>query len=462
MFHKFSIHLIFIFLCYGPLQAQNTFSLDEALEYGIKHSYDLQSKTIDVNIQKEQNKEITAAAYPQINGSSNFNWNYKKQIVLFPDFVTPSIYGVLLNEGILTSVDPSKLDPNQLSPVSFVQNFGLTGQAQLTQLLFEPSVFVGLKARDASIELSENQVRKSTLDVKENIYKAYYAVLIADINMDLIELNISLLDSLKHNTEAIYKAGFAEKLDVDRLEVQLNNLKTEKVKAKNFQSVSQYSLKYYMNYPMDDPIALSDSLSRQFVANMQVLLDIPISSTNTIDYQILMNNKKLADLNVMRYKYQRLPTLSFFANYGFNSPTNDFNYFTSDANFYGQGMMGLSLSVPLFTAGANKARVAQARYQADQLDLAVKSLDLGYQLQNKTLKSNLENALIALTNQDRNIELARKVFESTKIKYETGVGSSIEVIQANTNLQQAQTNYYQSLYEAVLAKINILKALNRL
>ncbi len=453
-------------LCLSALtaSAQSRFSLDEALEYGIEHSLELQTKALDIELQRQQNKELTASAYPQINGNSGFQYNYKKQIVLFPDFVTPQIYGALVTEGLVdpTTLDPDKLDPNRLSPVSFVQDFGFTGTAQLQQLIFEPSVFVGLKARDASISLVESQREKSVLEVKENIYKSYYGVLIARVNQDLISTNISLVQSLKENTEAIYKAGFAEKLDVERLEVQLNNLLNESIKANNFLEVTRYQLKYNMNYPVDQEILLTDSLSKAFVEDLELLLDIPIQSERTVDFKILKNNQDLADLNIMRYKYQRLPTLSFFANYGFNSPSNEFNYFNSSANYYGQGMMGLNFSVPLFTGGRIKAQISQAQIQSQQIELALKNLERVYKLQNKTLKSNLNNALIALRNQEKNVELARKVYETTKIKYETGVGSSIEVIQANSEYQNAQTNFYQSLYEALLAKISILKALNQL
>ncbi len=442
------------------LLAQRAFSLEDAIDYGLEHSYDLQSKSIEVELQKEKNNEITSAAYPQITGNAGFNWNYKKQIVLFPDFVTPQIYGTLLQEGLITSVDPSVLEPN-LSPVSFVQNFGLTGTAQLQQLLFEPSLFVGLKARDASIELVEHQKEKTELEIKEDIYKSYYGVLISNVNLGLINTNINLIQNLKSNTEKIYRAGFGEKLDVDRLDVQLNNLLTEKIKARNFVAVTDYTLKYHMNFPLDEEIILTDSLSKSFIDDMQYLLEEPIKSESTIDYKILQSNQDLAELNILRYKYQKLPTLSFFANYGFNSPSNTFNYFT-DGKYYGQGMLGLNLSVPIFTAGKIKSMVSQATLQSQQLDLAMKNLDRSYALQNKTLKTNLSNALIALRSQEKNVELAKKVYESTKAKYETGVGSSIEVIQANSEYQIAQTNLYQALYEAVLAKINILKALNKL
>ncbi len=446
------------------VRAQSSFSLQRALDYGVEHSLDLQSKQLDVELQLQKNREITASAYPQINGSSGFQYNYKKQVVLFPDFVTPQIYGALITEGLVdpTTIDPNLIDPNRLSPVSFVQNYGLTGTAQLQQLLFEPSVFVGLKARDASIQLAENQKEKSVLEIKENIYKSYYGVLIAKVNQELINSNMNLVQSLKENTAAIYKAGFAEKLDVDKLEVQLNNLKNEKVKAENFLEVTRYQLKYAMNFPIQDSLSLTDSLDASFIQDLQVLLEEPITSSSTIDYKILKSNQELAELNVMRYKYQRYPTLSFFANYGFNSPTNDFNYFSSDANYYGQGMLGLNLSIPLYTGGRIKSQILQAELQSQQIDIAVRNLDRAYNLQDKTLKTNLRNALIALETQEKNIELARKVYETTKIKYETGVGSSIEVIQANTEYQNAQTNYYQSLYEALLAKINILKALNQL
>ncbi len=462
MYTKSKVLLWLIILLPNSLWSQQIFSLEEAVAYGIEHRYDLQSQRLDIEIQDAQNREILANAYPQITGSSNFTYNYKKQVVLFPDFVTPSIYGVLLSEGILQNVDPNKLDPNNLSPVSFVQNYGFTGQLQLQQLLFEPTLFVGLKARDASMELATEKVAKSELDIKEAINKAYYSVLLGRANLKLVNANITLLDSLYYTTNAIYKAGLAEQLDVDKIKVQLNNLANEKVKAENFLSVSEYSLKFNMAYPFDQELQLKDSLDEKFLEDLDAYLEEPITAEQSLDFKILEINQRLAELNIMRYKYTRYPTLSFFANYGFNSPSNEFNYFSRDAEYFGQGMMGLNLSIPILTSGGTKSRITQAQLQQQQLSLAVDNLRLSYKLQNENLKTNLRNALISLKNQEENIRLAKKIYDMSRIKYETGVGSSLEIIQTNTDLQKAQTAYLQALYEAILAKVNILKASNKL
>src|SRR5690606_17181808 len=87
------------------------------------------------------------------------------------------------------------------------------------------------------------------------------------------------------------------------------------------------------------------------------------------------------------------------------------------------------------------------------------NLEAGIDLEVNQSKISLTNTLKTLESQRENIELAEEVARVTQIKYTSGVGSNLEVTEAETALREAQTNYYNALYEAILAQIDLQAAL---
>lgn len=438
----------FITTCYAvifttSLSAQTQMSIEQAIDYGMKHSIDLKNSAIDYQLTKAKNDEITGLSYPQINANSGFNYYYQSPTTLLPGEIFGAPAGTLI-------------------PVHFVQKLGFTGTVQLQQLLFEPSVFVGLQARKALLELATKKTSINERDIKEKIIKAYYSVLIGRVQMRVLDNNINLLNTLANTTEQIYKNGFAEKLDFDKIQVNLNNLQTQKNKIENFIDISESLLKFQMNMPMEEKLELTDSIDPKQIEDIDNLLGADINAQNTLEYSLMETSHKLGEYDLKRYKYSKYPTVAAFVNYGFNSPTNTFNYFSSESHYFKQGIMGLSVNLPIFNGFATKARIKQSMLKLEQLENSMKSLSNVYDLQEMTLKTTLKNSILSLKTANANIKLAQEVYDKTKKKYEAGVGSNLEIMQANTNLKDAENQYYEALYNAIIAKIDILKALNKL
>ena len=152
--------------------------------------------------------------------------------------ISPAVYGVLTDNNVVNNTTgtvitiPDSLK-NRTLGVGFgtpwVSNMGIT----LNQVLFDGQVFVGLKARGAAIDFYKKQAEVTQEQIKANIYKIYYQLVVGQKQLASVQSNINDISKQLHDTKEIYKNGFAEKLDVDKLTVQLNNLQTQKEVIEN-------------------------------------------------------------------------------------------------------------------------------------------------------------------------------------------------------------------------------------
>jgi outer membrane protein TolC len=183
-----------------------------------------------------------------------------------------------------------------------------------------------------------------------------------------------------------------------------------------------------------------------------------ISPENRIEYQMTKDQIRLNELNVKRYKVGYLPSLVAFGSYSWNAQRSDFDFFESGKPWFKTSIVGLKLNVPIFD-GLNKARnIQEKKLTLLQSQNDLKQLENAISLETFNAQTTLENAIATLSNQKANMDLAEQVFNTSKIKYEQGVGSNTDIINAQTDLKQAQTEYLNALYNATVAKIDYQKA----
>jgi outer membrane protein TolC len=295
--------------------------------------------------------------------------------------------------------------------------------------------------------------------------------LINNERTDLFNNNIARVDSLLRTTSALHENGFAEEIDVDRVRVTLNNLKSERLKFLNLQALSLGLLKFQMNYPIEKPLIVEGSLTELKVNEnlFNEYLD-GWDYKNRIEYQILDVQRKLQDLDIKNKLSASLPSLSGFVNFGYSTQSPDIGgLFTTESGvastdvygpdkWYNYSSFGITLDIPLFSGLQRNYRMQQARLSLLKIENSYSSLKQSIDLSIQQNTTTYKNSLETLRSQQENMELADKVARVTKIKYEQGVGSSIEVTDAESSLREAQVNYYNALYDAILAKIDLDKA----
>ncbi len=420
-----------------PLSAQ------QAVEFALANQTAVKTAKLDELIQLAKNKEVSGMALPSLSANGMYQDNpiIQKQLIDASNF------------------DPS-VPKGTLVPFEFGLKYNAVGEVKLNQTLFDPSVLVALQARKTLEDLVRKNVQKTEVDVKEAVYKAYYNVLSGRKALSILEGNITNLEKMLHEVKVSYDNGLVEKLDVDRLMVQLTNLRTEQTKLKNLLEVGTAALKYQMGMPNKQQIELTDSLSTsQIKAGVAEITDFDY--TQRIEYQLLDAQKKANEYDLKRYKMKGLPTLSLFGTGGVSRASNKFNYFNSEM-WYGYVGYGLNLSIPIFSGFQRKRQVDQAFLAVKKSEVSMENLRQSIDLQQEQSASTLRNNVLTLESQEKNMALAQDVYNTTQIKYREGVGSSLEMSTAETDLLKAQNNYFTALYDAVVAKIEYLKSYGKL
>jgi outer membrane protein TolC len=446
-------------LLHNVVQAQQKHELTirEAVEIAFKNVIEVRNAQIDYRIQEAKNKEIFGQALPQVTGNAGTQYYMKLPAILFPNAQEKGIYDVLVKEGLVPSNTP--VPGIQLVPVSFQQPWNVNLGATLQQLLFQPDVFVGLQARQAALDLSEAVIEQTKEVIKDSAYKRYYAILIAEKQVHFLNESVKRLEKLYHDDSIMYKNGFAERLDLDRVQVQLNNLKTTKSVVENSVQLAYAGLKFALGVSQKDTIVLKDVLTTD--ALKENLLENNFKYDDRAEIKTLELAKALRDLDVKRNKLGYLPTVAFAANYSINGLGQKF--FTDPSTIWiRSAYIGLNVNLPIFDGFQRRYRTQQARLNVERAENNIANVKQVIDLQQVMTKESLRNALLNLDMQERNLELAQRVYNTTKLKFEQGLGSSFEVLQADTDYQTAQSNYFNALYNATVARISFQSALGKL
>lgn len=447
----------------GPLHAQDSlsraYSLQQCIDYALQHQSQVRAAEIDYKTTLAHNKEITGQALPQVSATGDLQYLPQIPTQFIPDFISPAVYGVLIKEGVLPAGTQVPAAGNV--PVAFGTKYSASGTISVNQTLFDGSILVALQARKTVEELSRKSIQQTKRDVREAVSKAYYNLLITQKQMDLTNTNITRLDKLLHDTKAMYDQGFAEKLDVDRVQVQLNNLQTERIKLINMLALSDQLLKFQMGMPLQELLTPADTLSTSDLTG--ILADSTgFQYDQRIEYSLLQTQKQANLYNLKRYRMAYLPTVSAFMNYGKNAGRSKFDFFKHDEPWFSTWIIGLSVNVPIFDGFQRKSRVEQANLAVEKTNIQLEGLQQSIDLQLQQSRTSLRNDIDNLSSQQGNMDLAESVYDAAKKKYEAGVGSNIEVVNAESDLKQAQTNYFSALYDAIIAKIEYQKALGKL
>lgn len=432
--------IILLFTYNAGAQQINNFTVQQAVDYAKQNSIAVKNALLDYQVQQQTNREITASAYPQINASGNLQ-NY----LTIPTSLLP---GVIAGGA-----------PGTFIPVQFGTKYNATGGIDVNQLLFDGQVFVGLIARAKALDFFSKQTEITEEMINVNVQKIYYQLVVGKKQMTSIDANIGRFEKLLNDTKEIYKQGFAEKLDVDKVSVQLNNLQTEKIKVQSQLDAGNAGLKFLMNMPQKDKLILIDSITDDQIKENILANDYKYEDRK--EYQFLQIGKTLNEYNVRRFKLSKLPTLAAFGNYSKNAQRQTFDFFKG-GQWFTTSLIGLRLSVPIFDGFARNSRIQKAKIEVQRSNNNIEQLKASIDNDVAQARLKITASVVTLDNQKRNIELAEKVYNTTKIKYEQGLGSNQEIYNAQTELKVAQNNYYSALYDAIIAKIDYQKAVGKL
>ncbi len=419
-------------------------SLQQCLEYAYKHNEDIIIANLEIEKSQAKVGEYLSQGLPQIDAKAAVNKNFILRRTFLP---------------------ADQFNPAAPADSVIELKFGLPYDGDIglniNQMIFNGSYFVGLKATKALKELTRKDQIKTKTDITELVTKAYYGVLVAEISHNLILANYNRLDSLLRDTRIMYENGVAEKIDVNRTTVEFNNIKTQLTKSTRAIEINLEILKFQMGMPAFEKIEITETLSDiVFDANKDLNLGLDIQ--NRIEIAQLESQEELATYDMKNNKVQYIPNMDLYLSWGLNGGAKTFNDLGSLTNKHvwpDYQLAGIKLYIPIFDGLLKSKRIQQTKLKLRQISYQRMKLENSINLEVKQARYNLMTQIEQLENQKENMKLAREVYEDTKLKYQEGVGSNLEVIEADNAYKTAQNNYFTALYEAMIAKVDYEKAL---
>jgi len=426
-------------------QQTQSFTLDQCIEYAMQNNPNLKNSNSSVESANARVRETLASGLPQIGAGADVGNNF-----IIPTTFVPA-----------TVFDPTA-PKDQYVGLKFGTQYVGRASLNVDQMIFNGSYFVGLKASKVYTELSRQDLASSKTDLVIAIKKAYYSVLVNRERLDLVNKNYQRLDSLLSQTKAMHNSGFSEKIDVSRVQVQFNNIVNLKRTTTIGLEISMNLLKFQMGLPMNQTIELTDNLETIKLQALDESFTKNFTYANRVEYRKLDVNSQLIQLDIKNTRSQYLPRLDFYGNYGSSYGTNDLNKFTAVSNWKTFGVFGIRANISLFDGLRKSNQIQQKKIQFQQIEntktLLKSQIDMEQSQSLLSFNANVET----LKSQKENLDLADEVYKVSVIKYQQGVGSNIEVINADASLKEAQTNYYAALYDALIASVDLEKSYGKI
>jgi outer membrane protein len=425
-----------------PNQDSYSFSLEEAVNYGLEHNYQAINAKRDIAKALKQKWETIATGLPQIDADVDYQYQIKQPITPLP--------GEILGGT-----------PGTFVPVTFAPRQSAVVTATLRQLIFDGSYIVALEGSKAFLDFSKNANNKTKLEVRKGIINAYGGVLLTQENITIIERNLATLTKNLNETSKIYENGLAEEEDVEQLKITKSQLVNQLNSAKRQESIAVDMLKLALGIELQTPISLTDDLAALALKNMDPsMTNNSLELEKNTDFQIASNFTEQRRLEYKLERSKALPKLSGFVNYGVNSFNDDFTFLDTDNKWFGQSIAGVSLSVPLFSSLGRQARTDRAKIAWDQaltdLDRTMEEIRLSY----RSSLNNYQTAIGNYSTSKENLRLAERIENKNQIKFKEGIATSFDLRQAQTQLYTTQATYLQSMYQVISEKANLETIMN--
>ena len=438
---KQKLILFFVGACCLGLQGQEKsmrLSLDEAIAFAIENSYNTKASKNGISSAKETVKETSATGLPQLNASFDYQ-NFLKQPVSLADFNDDGI-----DEQFV-----------------FGKKQNLSASVTLSQLIFDGSYLVALQASKAYLKISEQANEKTEILTREAVVNAYGTVLVAEKSLDILAGNVNILEKNLHDAKKIYENGFNEQEDVEQLEITLGTLKNQRNNLERMKSIAYQMLNLALGNPISTDLVLTDSLDTLTTSNIDLgLLSETFDFSNHIDFKIAANDRESKRLLMQLERSKALPSLSAFVNYGNQAFSDSFSFFNGDQQWFDSSLLGVSLTVPIFSSFARKSRTAQARIALETADVRLEETKQRLSLMAQKAKNEYQLSVENYTTAKRNLRLSERIEKKQRIKFFEGISSSFDLLQAQNQLYTQQQNYVQSMLDVIAKKVALENALN--
>jgi outer membrane protein TolC len=408
-------------------------SLQEAIDYAMENNNNVQNARLDIEAAKKEVWKTTAIGLPQAN--AGFDYQHLPGELPVIEFPTPD---------------------GSVNEISLGVRNSATYNVRVSQLVFSGEYIVGLQASRTFLQLSENSRLKSEIDTRESVSANYYTILGLERNRAILDSSLFNLDETLQETKALVDAGFVNDTDYDQLRITRNTIENSINAVERQVEVSYLLMKLNLGLSAEDEVFLTETLDEIMLRlQKESLLNQEFVVTQNIEYQILDNQERISELTVKREQSKYLPNISAFYLYQDRTNAPDF-----DITF--NHILGINVAVPIFSSGQKNASVQQAKIELEKTRNNKEQITEILILAVEQARFDFRSAWEKYETDKMNIELAKKVYDETLIKFKNGISSSLDVTQANTQFLNSNSAYIQSVLEMLVARLTLEKALNNL
>jgi len=416
--------------------AQETLTLQHALEFAIEHKAEAQKARLEQENAQYLIDEVRGSALPQVSGSGNLTYNAMLQKVALP--------GELLGS------------PGKTLMVSMSQPWQSTATLNVNQQIFNQAIFTGLKAARTTREVYQVNNTLTDEQLIEKVANAYYQVFQLQQQLQTIQTNLDNTVKTQKVIAGLVDAGLAKKIDLDRIVVAVNNLEAARQQMVNSLQLSENALKFAIGMEIGRQLVLP---AESFEVDAAILDDQPDLSNRT-ELKLLNVQSDLLSLNKKAITAAYYPTLSFSGNLGYLGMGPYMPVFNSSSkvNWSGFSALGLNLSIPIFNGGTTRAKINQAEIDIKKLKSEIEDTRLGLALASDNARAQIKNSLLTVDTNKRNISLAKDVLDNTQNNYKNGLATLTDLLDAEKAYAEAQNNLTISLLNYKVAEIQLIKA----
>jgi outer membrane protein TolC len=415
------------------------FSLFQAQEYAVENTEKIERSRLDLESAEKQVVETRAMGLPQINSEMNFQ--------NFLNIPVQVVDGAFIGQpGTLVSFRAG---------TDYNANAGIT----LNQLIFDGSYIVGLQVSKFYTQFVESSIEKSKQDVLADVTQAYEMAMIGERNKDFVDTLVVVTEDLFKKQKVLFELGVITQEQLDQTEYSLLTAQANQVAASVAYDNSITMLKMTMAYPLDEEISLTEDLD-QFLSEQ--MTDLSGSIENNLQLDLLRKQKELSEFDLKNTKMSNLPRLAGFFNHQYNAFRNEFTFFDSNEEWFAQTVWGVKLTIPIFSSGERWAKMQKAQIAVKQDELSIQELERGLKAQEIQLTNNLKQARTKLELKEKNVELARSIYNNSLTKAEIGKENSILVTQKYNQLVASQTEYVNAMLDVFNTKVQLDELYNKL
>ena len=434
--------MLAVLLFSSTAYAQQTFTLEQAQTYALENNPSVRIAQLDISQANMKVKEFRGLGLPQVNASGSFQHFLSLPTNLIPaQFFNPAA------------------GPDDFIGVRFGTDFNVTGDLNVSQLVFDGSYLTGLKASKMYPVVSQKTLEKVNRDIKMQVEQAYYLAATAAANVSVLmqsnEKNIELLN----RTKQVMEEGMTDSTVYDQLLLSVVRLDAQIKRAERSLALALNSLKLSMGMDLAEDITVADDIYAVIETIGIDVLAQDYDPKTDIEYQILETQNELLGLNLQVKKSAYLPSLGAFFNQQYQAQRNEFNIFANEP-WYPTTVWGLKLTVPIFSGGTKKYQVSQAAVDLEKMKFTMEQVEQSLQMQYQSAVTEFRSNYEIHLAEKEAFELAQRLQQRTREKYNLSVVSAIEMSQADLQVFQALSSHIQAMYALLEAKVKLDKITN--